>query len=168
MGLIGIGAPVTLPGPPLLICTLPATFPVPWELALLLMVTAPGTMGGAELAAPAWGTFTPVPIVPCPWITPPPVRLELSAVLAVPDGPGVGVGTTIARPEPVVWPEAALNPNPARRAATKTRIENLMGRMLDADRNAKPAPVQPRRSGKVRPAGFEPTTGGLESRGFTL
>ena len=32
IGLTVTGVPVTLPGPPLLICTLPATFPAPAEL----------------------------------------------------------------------------------------------------------------------------------------
>jgi hypothetical protein len=61
IGLTGVVTPVTVPDPPLLIWTLPATFPVPTELPALLMVMAPGTIG--EVADDA-GTFTPVPIDP--------------------------------------------------------------------------------------------------------
>jgi hypothetical protein len=114
MGFVGTGAPVTLPGPPLLICALPATLPVPAELALLLIVIAPGTIGATVLTG---GTLTPVPIDPWPFVTPPPVRLEFKAVLAVPTGPGVGVATLTACPEALVCPNAARPPKPASKAA---------------------------------------------------
>ncbi len=157
MGLMGTGAPVTLPGPPLLNWTLPATFPVPWEFALLLMVTAPGTIGGTALAAPTWGTLTPVPMDPWPWVTPPPVRLEFSAVLEVPTGPGVGVGTMMGRPDAFVWPEAALTPKPAKRAAMKTRIGNFMkfvviGKCSGKQRRFKMEKGCARRDSNPRPA----------------
>jgi len=92
-GLVGVGAPVTLPGPPPLITELPARFPVPTELALLLITTAPGTIGATALIGVK---VMPAPIDPCPFTTPPPVMLELSAVLAIPIGPGVGVATLTA------------------------------------------------------------------------
>lgn len=72
---------------------LPARLPVPTELALLLMTTAPGTMGAAALLAGAW---TPVPMEPWPLAGPAPVRLVFKAVLAVPTGPGVDVATLTA------------------------------------------------------------------------
>jgi len=116
MGLVVVGAPVTLPAPPLLIWTLPATLPLPTELALLLIVIAPGTIGGAALTG---GMLTPAPIDPWPFTTPPPVRLEFKDVLAVPTGPGVGVATLTAWPEALVWAEAAQMP--LARAAMQTR-----------------------------------------------
>jgi hypothetical protein len=92
---------------------------------LLLITTAPGTIAAAALLC---GTFTPVPIVPCPFATPPPVRLLLRAVLAVPTGPGVGVATLTACPEVLVWPDAAHRPSPPRAAAINTRMESFMFR----------------------------------------
>ena len=121
--LVGVGAPVTVPAPPLLICEVPARFEVPIEFALLLMTTAPGTIGETALTC---GTFTPVPIVPFPLRTPPPVSTELSAVLAAPTGPGVGVATLTACPDELVCPEAEQSPNPAMAAALQRRIESFI------------------------------------------
>jgi hypothetical protein len=124
MGLTGVGAPVTLPAPPLLICTLPATFPEPSDVALPLIVTAPGTIGAVTLEAAA---FTPVPIVPCPYTTPATVLVLVAiAVLAVPVGPGVGVATLTACPELLVCPDAEQSPAPATTAAAHISIENLI------------------------------------------
>jgi hypothetical protein len=126
--LVGVGAPVTLPAPPLLICEVPARFDVPIEFALLLITTAPGTMGETSLIC---GTLTPVPIDPFPFLGPPPVSTELSAVLAVPTGPGVGVATLTACPEELVCPEAEQSPNPPRpamAAAVQIKIESFMKR----------------------------------------
>jgi hypothetical protein len=86
-----------------LTCTLPATFPVPTELALLLITTAPGTIGATSLGC---GTFTPVPIVPFPATMPVLIILEPTAVLAVPTGGGVGVATLTACPEALVCADA--------------------------------------------------------------
>jgi hypothetical protein len=107
-----------------LICEVPARFDVvPTEFALLLITTAPGTIGPAALVC---GTLTPVPMVPCPFTTPPPVMLVLSAVLAVPTGPGVGVATATACPEELVWPCAVQSPRPAMPAAMQTKRESFI------------------------------------------
>jgi len=66
-------------------------------------------------------------MLPCPFATPPPVRLELSAVLAVPTGPGVGVATVIGWPEGDVCPEADAAPGPA-----KAAMANAMQRRMES------------------------------------
>jgi hypothetical protein len=128
MGLVGVGAPVTLPAPPLLIWTLPATLPVPTELALLLMVIEPGTIGGTALTGVV-PVLTPVPMDPWPLVTPPPVRLEFNAVLEVPEGAGVGVGTTTACPDvALVCAEAVRTPKVAAMAATQRKRNGFIKR----------------------------------------
>ena len=165
MGLMGTGAPVTLPAPTLLIWTLPATLPVPMELALLLMVMEPGVMGGTALMG---GTvLTPVPMDPWPVAGPPTVMPEFNAVLEVPEGPGVGVGTLIAWPEMgLVWAEAEQKPKA--RAAVQRSRKSFIERWLYCTRRRRginrEGLEELEKQFEARPAGFEPTTVGLEIR----
>ena len=125
-----MGAPLTLPAPPLLIWTLPATLPVPMELALLLMMIEPGVVGGTALTGVV-AVLTPVPMEPWPLAGPPPVRLELRAVLDVPAGPGVGVGTLTAWPVvALVWAEAVRSPKPSAKATAQRRRKNFIERPI--------------------------------------
>jgi len=80
-------------------------------------------MGGTALTGGIW---TPVPMDPLPLATPPPVRLELRAVLAVPTGPGVGVATMTAWPEALVWAEAERVPKPAAKPAMQRRMRSFI------------------------------------------
>jgi hypothetical protein len=158
MGLCGTDAPVTLPAPPLLICTLPATFPVPIELAFALMVIDPGTIGAMKLTD---GEFTPVPIDPWPLAGPPsPVALVFSEVLLVPTGGGVGVARLIA------WPEIGLvcarARCPPQRSIIKTAERKRVDFISTRETNLLSPPRQLRK--KVRPRRLELLTRGLEIR----
>jgi len=93
---------------------------------LPLIVIAPGTIGEVVLEA---GTLTPVPMLPCPPLTPTLVMLVPNAVLAVPTGPGVGVGTLTACPVALVCPDAEQRPAPAKTAAAQMRFENFIARL---------------------------------------
>ena len=164
MGLMGTGAPVTLPAPPLLIWTLPATLPVPMELALLLMVMEPGVVGATALAGVV-AILTPVPMEPWPLAGPPPVRLEFNAVLDVPAGPGVGVGTLMAWPVMgLVWAEAVRRPKPAARTVAQRSRKIFIERWSIVSPAAAGSTAKVKVQSEVRPAGFEPTTVGLEIR----